>query len=162
MRNGKALNRFAKKQSRRGTVTVEFAFIIPVFLVILLGMTEGSRLLEIQNALATAAREGARLAAMDRNEITNPGQTTNQKITADVQNFLVSTGLPGGDLDIRIAEVNDANTTFDLDDPANDLRLFQLHVAVPLSAISTFQIPGADQYTVGAKVVFRNGRAPRS
>ncbi len=145
-----------KQRARRGSVVVEFAFLAPVLVVLVLGMAEASRLLDIQNHLATAARQGSRLAAMDRTDMLGDGQTTNQKITDDIQNFLDACGLPGDQASVIISGVDSPGAPFDLDDPANDLELFQVLVEMPYSAVNPLGSPDA---TLTAKVVFRNARA---
>jgi Flp pilus assembly protein TadG len=47
---------------RRGTATVEFALVAPVFFLFLMGIIEFGRVMMVQNVLITAAREGARAA----------------------------------------------------------------------------------------------------
>lgn len=59
---------------RRGAATVEFALVAPVFLTMILGVTEVSRMFEMQNQLQVAAREGARTGVMDRTGLTSAGQ----------------------------------------------------------------------------------------
>ncbi len=145
-----------KERARRGSVVVEFAFLAPVLVVLVLGMAEASRLLNIQNHLATAARQGARLAAMNRTGMLGEGQTTNQKIINDIQNFLDACGLPGDQASVTISEADNPNTPFDLDDPANDLELFQVLVELPYSAVNPL---GPPDVGFTAKVVFRNARA---
>jgi Flp pilus assembly protein TadG len=157
--------RFRKrsKSERRGAVTVEFAVVAPVFLVLLLGLSEASHLIETQSMMESAAREGARLAAMDRQDLEySKNQSTNQKISSDVLNILSSCGLPKNKIKVSITEVDDSSQQFDLDDPANDLRLFQLQVELPYSDINKFEVPGAEKYTLGARVVFRNSRAAKN
>ncbi|QDU96733.1 TadE family protein [Lignipirellula cremea] len=149
----------SRRTNRRGAVTVEFAVVAPVFLVILLGVAEASRLYEMQGQMASAAREGARIAAMDREGILQPGQTTNDKVIADVRNILTANGLPGDELVIRITEADDPDTDFDLDDSDNDLRLFQLRIELPYSAVNPYGVPGVDETSLGASVVFRNARS---
>src|SRR4030067_683679 len=61
-------------KSRRGAVAVEFAIVAPLLLSILFGMVELTRMFEVQNLLDTAAREGDRLAGMDREGLLQEGQ----------------------------------------------------------------------------------------
>ena len=48
------------KRARRGQSMVEFAMVLPLFLLLLFGLIDGGRLVYINNAVAEAAREGAR------------------------------------------------------------------------------------------------------
>jgi hypothetical protein len=140
-------------------VTVEFAVVAPVFLTIVLGVSQASRLFDIQNELATAAREGARLAAMEREGVSQQGQTTNEKVVQDVCNYLAANGLPADDIEVYIVDPADHETPFDLDNPDNDLELFELRVELPGSAVSSLPGNVCDDFNLSAKVVFRNGRA---
>jgi Flp pilus assembly protein TadG len=140
-------------------VTVEFAFVAPVFLTIMLGVTQVSRLFDVQNQLAVAVREGARLAAMDRTGMLSDGQTTNDKIEQDVRNILTANGLPGSDAEVHIVNPDDHVTTFDLDNSANNLKLFELRVELPCSTVSSLANATCSDATLRAKIVFRNARS---
>jgi len=52
------------KKSQRGQSIVEFALVLPIFLLIMLGLVEFGRLWMTVNVLTGAAREGARAAAV--------------------------------------------------------------------------------------------------
>jgi Flp pilus assembly protein TadG len=144
---------------RRGAAAIEFAFVAPIFVTIALGVSEASRLFEAQNQLATAVREGARLAAMDRTGLLAEGQTTNSKVASDINNYLTANGLPGDQVDVFIVDPTDHTTPFDLDDPVNDLELFEVRVDVPYSALTGAGGSSTSQWTLSAKIVFRNARA---
>lgn len=131
----------------------------PVFITIMMGVSEATHLFELQNQLALAAREGARLAAMDRTGMLEAGETTNQKIVTDVKNFLTANGMSGDSASVFIVDADDSTTTFDLDNPANDLELFELRVELPYSAVAGFSIPTQSDWNLTAKVIFRNARA---
>lgn len=51
--------------SDRGAAAVEFALVLPVLIVLILGLVEFSRLFNIQISLSNAAREGARTMAIE-------------------------------------------------------------------------------------------------
>ncbi|MGO4590806.1 TadE/TadG family type IV pilus assembly protein [Paenarthrobacter sp. 2TAF44] len=53
-----------KKKNERGAVAVEMAILLPVLLLILIGVIEFGRALNVQVSLTQAAREGARYAAV--------------------------------------------------------------------------------------------------
>ena len=55
-----------------GQATLEFALVIPIFLVILVGMVDVGRTIWANNALANAAREGARYAIVHGGSKSNP------------------------------------------------------------------------------------------
>ncbi|MEW1820188.1 TadE/TadG family type IV pilus assembly protein [Arthrobacter sp. NPDC080031] len=52
------------KQKERGAVAVELAIVLPLLLLILMGIIEFGRVLNVQVSLTEAAREGARYAAI--------------------------------------------------------------------------------------------------
>lgn len=114
---------------------------------------------ELQNQLALAARDGARLAGMDRRDFLPDGQTINAKIEDDVRNFLTSNGVPGDEVDVFIVSPEDHTTPFDLDDDANDMELFELRVELPYSVLTGVDDSTGTDWTLSACVVFRNGRA---
>jgi hypothetical protein len=150
---------FLKRRRRRAAAAVEFAVVAPVFLTVVVGVSQASRLLDIHNELATAAREGARLAAMEREGILQQGQTTNQKVIDDVRNYLAANGMPTDDVEVSIVDPSDHETPFDLDAPENDLQLFELRVQLPASSVSSLAGNFCEDLNLGAQVVFRNGRA---
>jgi Flp pilus assembly protein TadG len=50
---------------RRGAAVVEFAIVTPLFLLLLAGIIEFGQAFQIEHALSTASRRGARAAAME-------------------------------------------------------------------------------------------------
>src|SRR3954447_22828837 len=75
-------------RERAGTSAVEMAFVAPIFITLVLGQIEASRLGMVSQLLTTAAREGCRVAVV-------PGHTQ-----ADVQDrvnsVLSGSGIPIG------------------------------------------------------------------
>lgn len=147
------------QSARRGAVAVEFAFIAPMLLAIVLGLIELTRVYDAQYLLETAAREGARLAAMERDGVLGDGETANGKMTKDVKNFLESSGIPEDSIQVNILDHDDPTQTFDLDDPANDFRLFDVEIVVPFSSVSFTPVSAAHDYNLTGSITFRNGRA---
>lgn len=56
--------RTRRGQEDRGTALVEFAIVLPVLVVLLVGIVEAGRVLAAQVALQGAARDGARVLAL--------------------------------------------------------------------------------------------------
>jgi Flp pilus assembly protein TadG len=52
-----------------GQALAEFALVLPVFLLIVLGLFDVGRLVMAYNGVANAARQGARLAVVDQNAV---------------------------------------------------------------------------------------------
>lgn len=155
-------NHLARKASRRAAVAVEFAVIAPVLLAIVMSLIEMNRAYDAQNLLQTAVREGARFASMDREGMLQEGESTNSKLISDVTNFLASMGLPADAIDVRVLDADSPEQAFDLDDPANDMRLFVVEAELMFSEISNMPVGEAYDYALTASITFRNGRATMS
>lgn len=145
--------------ARKGAVAVEFAIVAPVLLACLFGLIELGRAFEMQNLLEVAAREGARFASMDREGMLDPNESANDKLIDDVKNFLATNDVPKEEITVEVKDHENPTEDFDLDDPNNDLKLFEVRVSVDWSAVSLTPIDGANDYSLSANVVFRNGRA---
>lgn len=150
------------KKNRRGAVAVEFAIVAPVLVSIMFAMIELNRTYESQNLLESAAREGARFASMDREGLVGDGQTSNDKLIEDVKTLLESNGFPRDSLAVEVKDVEDPSQDFDIDDPDNDLRLFEVRVSIDYSEVSYVPVETDSDYGLGASVVFRNGRSTLS
>lgn len=156
------VNYFARirtAQDRRGAVAVEFAIIAPILLAILMGLVQLNRVFEAQNLMEIAAREGARMAAMDRDGILQPNQSANMKLVSDVKNFLASNGIAPENVDVSVKSHASPDTDFNLDDPANGLALFDVNITVDYSAVSYTPVASGSDYKMTASVTFRNGIA---
>jgi Flp pilus assembly protein TadG len=73
-----------RRRSRDGIAAVEFAFVLPVLFTLMLGVWEVGRVIQVQQVLVNAAREGARIAAQ--------GQTIN--LTGAYTQIHTTTGSP--------------------------------------------------------------------
>jgi TadE-like protein len=151
-----------KRSKRQGAVAVEFAIVAPVLLALVFGMIELGRAFEMKNLLEVAAREGARFASMDREGMLDPGESANDKLIDDVKNFLASNGIPRDDITVGVKDFEEPEEDFDLDDPENDLRLFEVQISVDWSSVSATPVTAGDDYPLSGRVVFRNGRATLS
>ncbi|QDU58131.1 TadE family protein [Aeoliella mucimassa] len=148
-----------KVSGKHGIAAVEFAVVAPVLVAIMFGMMSVNRAFETQNLLSIAAREGARFASMDRNGMLAEGSTGNQKLEQDIKSFLASNGISADSITVEVKDFENPETDFNIDDPNNDLRLFEVRVSVNYSAVSYTSVPNGSDYALTASVVFRNGRA---
>ena len=57
-----------KGKARRGQALVEFALVLPVFLLLIFGIVDAGRLIYTYNTVANAAREGARVAIVNQSD----------------------------------------------------------------------------------------------
>ncbi len=81
------------KRSRageRGQALVEFALILPVILLVMVGMLEFARAWNLHQVMTDAAREGARRAAVHDPDVTKP-QTTDSVYKA-MWNYVAQAG----------------------------------------------------------------------
>jgi Flp pilus assembly protein TadG len=92
-RRGQGMKTFAKQTA--GQSLVEFAIVIPILLLLLVGIMEFSRAWMARNILTGAAREAARVAAVDN---TGGGEAAGE---ARGNAVLSSAGLTGGAVDVQ-------------------------------------------------------------
>lgn len=144
---------------RQGAVAVEFALVAPILLAIVLGTIQVGRAFEMQNLLEVAAREGARFASMDRDELLDPSEDATQKLKDDVENFLAANDVPRDGITVDVKDFENPTDDFDIDDPDNDLKLFVVEISVPWSSVSVMPVAAGSDHALTANVVFRNGRA---
>lgn len=151
-----------RASQRVGAVAVEFAAVAPVLLSVVVALVQVSRAYSIQNTLESAAREGARFASLDRTGMLQEGMAANAKLAADVKGNLAAAGLDPDKITVSVVAADDPEQTFNLDDPENDLALFQVRVEIPYSEVSYTPVNETNDYSLSAALTFRNGRAPSS
>lgn len=87
-----------------GQALVEFALVLPVLLMLILGLIEVARAVEQENTLSFAAREGARYAIVHGSSSSSPlpycSSCTNATLTSVVQNAAISVN---GTLTVTVA-----------------------------------------------------------
>ena len=87
---------------RRGAATVEFALAAPVLVLLLLGLLETGRLINANQAVLNASREGARRGAVN-------GVTISQ-VTTLVRDCLTASGYPGSAATVNVSTTSEAIT----------------------------------------------------
>lgn len=120
---------------RRGAAAVELAVTLPMLVTMLLGILEMGRVLEIQQILGNAAREGGRQAST--------GLLTNTQVSQVVTSFLAESDL---NLDTTNVNVTVSNLTEPGVDATQAKQLDQLQVVVT--------IPYGDVALVGTNLLF--------
>jgi Flp pilus assembly protein TadG len=116
-----------KTKRRAGHATVELAAVLPVMVALLLGIWEVGRLIEAQQILTNAAREGVRQAST--------GNVTVAQMTTIINNYLTAAGLNNANSTVYIYNLTqDPNPTVGQtsDDPTQANQLDHLHVIVTL------------------------------
>jgi len=84
-----------RSASERGAELVEFAFILPLLLLVVVGIIDFGFLFRDYEVLTNAAREGARLSTLVRGSLDDPGTYTEQDISDRVAAYVESAGLQG-------------------------------------------------------------------
>src|SRR5438477_7541173 len=105
--NGKGVH--ATRKRRKGGTLVEFAVVIPIFLVFVLGLIEVGRAFMASHVLTNAARVGCRQGVL-----TSQSTTT---ITSTVSTFLQNQGITGTTITVKVnGVVADASSASSNDD----------------------------------------------
>jgi Flp pilus assembly protein TadG len=116
-------------QHRRGVATVELAVVLPFLLILLLGLWEVGRLVQISQIVNNAAREGARKAST--------GINTYSDVSTTVTNYLATAGITNlTGLQIQVFNVTQGNSGPKYDpSQATQLDQLQVTVSLPLSNV---------------------------
>jgi len=78
------------RRSERGSVAVEFALFLPVFLLLIFAVVELGSAWYAKQMIVNASRDGARMASL-----LNPGDITDAEVESHVQTLLTQAGFPG-------------------------------------------------------------------
>ncbi len=152
--------RIARNKNRKAAAATEFAVVAPVLVVLILGTCELGQATAGATKIASAIREGGRLASMDFSGKLEPGQTANQKVEQDILNFLAATGVKTQGVVLSIEHAEGSGGTFDLSTKDNYLELFRITVSVPYKNVSSDPINLMSGRMITASTVFRRGRTP--
>lgn len=121
--------------NRRGALAVEAAVVLPLLLIMMLGIWEVGRIIQVQQILVNSAREGARMAA---GGYVNGTPVTNTMVQQASRNYLQAAGLPSAAVtgaDIQLVCLESPGWT----DPADALPLDRFEVRVKLPAGAAFE-----------------------
>lgn len=76
------LQRSGRRKLRRGSAVVEFAFCLPILMVLILGSIEASNAIFLKQSLTSAAYEGIREAARIKSTAASSTSVTNNVLSA--------------------------------------------------------------------------------
>ena len=110
---------------RRGVAAVEFAVVMPGVLLLLMGILEVGRLVEMQQVLSNAVREGARQAAT--------GQLTNSQVQTVVTQYIAAAGFSTSNMTITVQDLTTPGTDVS---QANYLDQVQVSIIYPYSNVA--------------------------
>src|SRR5688572_19491586 len=128
MRLGRRPSQGARRSAGRsgGQGLVEFALVIPIFLLFMLGLFEGARLVYSNGVLAHAAQQGARLAALAS---TTDETMVKQRVRDSATGIAVATG----DITITVTRpATSPNPTYTSRAPADRVKLVVTHTFRPV------------------------------
>jgi hypothetical protein len=85
-----------KSRRRPAAAAAEAALLLPLLFILLFGVWEVSRMLQVSQAISNAAREGARQASAGQpaSNVNVPATLTNYAVENFVANYLMNSGLP--------------------------------------------------------------------
>ncbi len=132
-----------RRQSRRGSAAVEFT-VVALFLVpLLIGVWEVGRLVEVQQLMANAAREGGRQAST--------GNVNVAGVQNIVASYLTRNGIPCSASNVTVTNVTSSSRP----DPttANQFDQFDVTVTIPFNSVRWVllnQITNVTQLTASA------------
>jgi Flp pilus assembly protein TadG len=106
--------------NNRGTAAVELALTFPLLLLILMGLWEVGRLVEVRQLVSGAAREAGRQAST--------GSKSAAEVQADAINYLQKAGLNTNGTTVTFTNVTNSQCT----DPSDADQLDELQVTVSL------------------------------
>jgi Flp pilus assembly protein TadG len=126
------MKRTRPSTARRGVVAVEAAIVLPLLVILMLGVWEVGRLVQVNQILINSAREGARLAA---GGYVNGTPVTNAMVTQAVKDYLASAGLPTAASNGATVNLNcQASPSWTDPSSAAPLDSFQITVTIPAGA----------------------------
>ncbi len=133
---------------RSGTAAVELAVVAPFVLILLLGLLEVGRMVQMNQIISNAAREGARKAST--------GVNTYSDVQTTVQNYLTRAGITNQTgLVINVYDVTQGNAGPQFN-PSTAVYLDQLQVSVslPYSNVQLAPLPGFSNAVISAQAVW--------
>ena len=112
-----------RARARGGVAAVEFALVLPLILSLLLGVWEVGRLIQVNQILSNAAREGGRQAST--------GLLSNSEVQTAVTQYLDRAGLPTSHATVTVT-----NLTSGVDAKlADQMNQFQVTVTLPVADV---------------------------
>ena len=109
--------------ARCGSMLIEFAFVAPVFFIMVLGIFEFGRAMMVQALLTSAAQQGARAGALNGSQVAD--------VDTAVNNYLSSAGVSGASTTCSPTPPSSAG-------PGQDVTVT---VTIPYSSVSWIPTP---------------------
>ena len=157
------IRRQPRPRPRPAVAAVELAFLLPLLLMFIIGIWEVGRLIQVQQSLNNAAREGARLAAqgliINSNGVPTEVYANSSggpyNVQDTVKNYLAQAGYDTTGLQVTFAFVS-GNTS--LTDPyqAAKGQNYSVTATIPFSSVRWTLLSITGIQTLGATVVWES------
>ena len=142
------MKRTKKGPREKGSVLMELALVLPLLILIVMLVLEGSKLVRTHQVLNNAAREGARLSVQPENQ----GVTAD--ITTEVINYASQNGVPLAAGDVTINQSALIAMPSGVSISASQVTVTHSYTMSYLSVFTFFGVPGT--YTLKGTAEFRN------
>lgn len=129
------MNLFRRNSDDRGVAAVEFALVLPVLVILLLGIVEFGRVFNVQISLSNAAREGARTMAIEN----DPGVARDSAIAAAPS---INPAVSAGQITVAPAPCSEGDTVTVTIDYSVDLLTGFFGVEIPLTGKGVMRCGG--------------------
>jgi Flp pilus assembly protein TadG len=139
---------FYRMDRRRGTAAVELAITAPLLVGLLVGLLEVGRMVQVNEIVSNAAREGARQAST--------GTATYANVQTTVANYLTNAGITNqAGLVVSVADVSQGGGGPQFN-PSTAVYLDQLQVTVtlPYTNVQLAPFPVSGNPVISATVVW--------
>jgi len=142
------MKRTKKGLREKGSVLMELALVLPLLILIVMLVLEGSKLVRTHQVLNNAAREGARLSVQPENQ----GVTAD--ITTEVINYASQNGVPLAAGDVTINQSALIAMPSGVSISASQVTVTHNYTMSYLSVFTFFGVPGT--YALRGTAEFRN------
>jgi Flp pilus assembly protein TadG len=133
---------------RSGVAAVELAVVSPLVLVLLVGLLQVGRMVQANEIVSNAAREGARKASTGANSFTD--------VQSAVANYLTNAGITNqSGLTVTVTDMTQGNAGPQFNpSTANCLDQLKIIVTLPCSNIQLALFPNAPSAVISAQAVW--------
>ncbi len=136
--------------SQRGIMVFEAAFVTLLFLIFILGIFEGGRVLSVQQALNNAAREGARIAVMPETGTSTLPSVA--QIEDEIHHFLEAAVVKGTTVTVERPVTIQMGTVA--------AQFTRVTVSMPYITLTPISLFGGLQLTLSGRALMRNETSP--
>lgn len=136
-------------QRRHGAAAVEFAIILPFLLLLLLGIWEVGRIVQVKQIVSNAAREGARAASTGTKDF--------DQVKAIIETYLTNSGVDPTGITVELTNATSGSGPADDPTQADQLDLLQIFVSLPVDNVRWLALDQvSDMNTIEARAEWRS------